>query len=75
MLKVGYFVGNFLGEDDDWKNDENKSFVNKKKLELIFKDFEIVYFNEMKYSKKKESAGKIKFWHVFDVIAKKSVLD
>lgn len=71
-MKVGYFVGNFLGLEDDWSSDENKSFVNGEKINQIFKDFEIVYFSEMKYSKKKESTGKNKFWHVFDVIARKN---
>lgn len=68
------FVGNFLGEDDEWKNDKNKTFVNREKIESIFKDFEIVYFNERRYNKMKISTGKVKFWHVYDLIAKKKQL-
>lgn len=63
-------VGNFFGQEDGWKNDETKTFVNKEKIDAIFKDFDIVYFNERKYSKE-NAAGRMKFWHVYDVIAKK----
>lgn len=67
----GYFVGNFLGKEDEWKDNENKTFVSKEDIDTIFEDFDIMYFKEKKYSKKKESTGRMKFWHIYDVIAKK----
>lgn len=64
------FVGNFWGKEDGWKADENKTFVSEEDIDNIFENFDIVYFNEKKYSKKTAS-GKMKFWHVYEVIAKK----
>lgn len=65
------FVGNFLGQEDEWQDDENKTFVSKEDIDTIFEDFNIIYFNEKKYSKVKKVTEKMKFWHVYDVIAKK----
>ena len=42
----GYFVGNFLGKEDEWSKDTNRTFVNEKEIKDIFKDFKIIYFNE-----------------------------
>ncbi len=70
IVHNGYFVGNFLGKEDDWSKDSNRTFVDKKEIEEIFKNFEIIYFQEKKY-KKKTAAGKIKSWHVYEVIARK----
>lgn len=64
----GFFVGNFLGKEDDWS--EIRTTVKKEKLLEYFKDFEIVYFSEEKYYKDTAN-GKSKFWHVYTVIAQK----
>ena len=47
--KNGFFIGNFLGKEDDWVND--KTTVEKEKLLVSFKDFKIFYFSEEKYYK------------------------
>ena len=64
----GFFVGNFLGKEDDW----NKTIttVDKEKLLDYFKDFEMSYFSEEKYYKN-TAIGKNKFWHVYTIIAQK----
>lgn len=64
----GFFVGNFLGKEDDW----NKTIptVDKEKLLDYFKDFEMSYFSEEKYYKN-TAIGKNQFWHVYTIIAQK----
>lgn len=65
----GFFVGNFLGKEDDWN--ETRTIVDKEKLLEYFKDFEMLYFSEEKYYKDTAN-GKGKFWHVYTVIAQKN---
>ena len=62
----GFFVGNFLGKDDDWNR--TRTTVDKEKLLNYFKNFDIFYFAEEKYYKD-TSTGKEKFWHVYTIIA------
>lgn len=38
---------------------------------MIFKNFEIVFFKEKKFNKQTEK-GKMKFWHIFQIIARKN---
>lgn len=70
IVQNGYFVGNFLGKEDEWSKDINRTFVDKDEIEDIFKDFEMIHFQEKKF-KKQTAKGRIKFWHVYEVIAKK----
>ena len=62
----GFFVGNFLGKEDDWN--KTKKTVEKEELLDYFKEFEIFYFSEEKYYKD-TATGKKKFWHVYTIIA------
>lgn len=64
----GFFVGNFLGKEDDWN--KTRTTVDKEKLLDYFKDFEMFYFSEEKYYKDTANR-KSKFWHVYTVIAQK----
>lgn len=66
--KNGYFVGNFLGKEDDWK--KSKTTVEKDELRNYFSKFKILYFSEEKYYKD-SLTKKNKFWHVYNIIAKK----
>ena len=66
--KNGYFVGNFLGKEDDWK--KSKTTVEKDELLNYFSKFKILYFSEEKYYKD-SLTKKNKFWHVYNIIAKK----
>lgn len=71
ILKDGYFVGNFFGINDEWKSTkEEMTFLTKEQVIELFKDFEIIEFKEVE----KDGTtvlGKMKHWHIFDVIAKK----
>ena len=62
----GFFVGNFLGKEDDWN--KTRTTVDKEKLLNYFKNFDIFYFSEEKYYKD-TSTVKDKFWHVYTIIA------
>ena len=66
----GFFVGNFLGEEDGWYGNDRMTFLSKKKLLDYFKEFEIKYYAEKKYIKDAVIGGK-KNWHVFEIIAMK----
>ena len=48
ILKDGYFVGNFLGDKDEWKNAKEKmTFLTKDQVMELFRNFEIVEFKEV----------------------------
>lgn len=71
ILKDGYFVGNFLGDKDEWKIAKEKmTFLTKDQVMELFRNFDIVEFKEVE---KDGLTGlrKMKHWHIFNVIAKK----
>lgn len=72
LLKDGYFVGNFFGNNDEWKSTKQEmTFLTKRQVIELFKNFEIIKFKE--FEKDDFTAlGKMKHWHIFDVIAKKN---
>lgn len=66
----GRFSGNFLGDRDGWKNNTKMTFLNKEKVLELFNGFQIEHFEEKEYDGK-TALGKLKHWHLFNVIAKK----
>ena len=68
--KNGFFVGNFLGEEDGWYGNDSMTFLPKEKVLDYFKDFEIKYYAEKKYVKETVIGDK-KNWHVFEIMAMK----
>ena len=72
FLENGYFVGNFFGLNDSWtKIKKQMVFLSKEQILNLFKDsFEIIYFNEIEKNEK-TGLGKMKHWHIYDIIAKK----
>ena len=71
ILKDGYFVGNFLGDKDEWKIAKEKmTFLTKEQVMELFRNFEIVEFKEVEKDGL-TGLGKMKHWHIFNVIAKK----
>ena len=71
ILKDGYFVGNFLGDKDEWKIAKEKmTFLTKDQVMELFRNFEIVEFKEVEKDGL-TGLGKMKHWHIFNVIAKK----
>lgn len=70
ILNDRYFVGNFFGNNDEWKNiKEEMTFLTKRQTIQLFKDFEIIKFKEVEKDGLTGS-GKIKHCHIFNVIAK-----
>lgn len=71
ILKGGYFVGNFFGDNDEWKSTkEEMTFLTKEHVIKLFNDFEIIEFKEVEKDDL-TGLGKIKHWHILNVIAKK----
>ena len=71
-IQVGYFVGNFFGLKDSWFSiKKDMTFLSKEQVIDLFNDFEIIDFKEDERDGK-TGLGKIKHWHIFDIIAKKN---
>ena len=68
----GFFVGNFLGECDDWNNEKNVNmkFFTVNDIKKKFEDFKIFYIAEKKYIKD-SSKEKEKNWHIIEIYAQK----
>src|SRR6185295_8696355 len=67
----GVFVGNFFGIKDGWNTPDSKiKFITKPEFDRMFRDFNIVYFEEVK-KEDKTISGFLKFWHLYEVIAVK----
>lgn len=71
----GYFVGNFFGLNDSWANTRKQMvFLSKEQvLELFKNSFDIVEFNEVEKDGK-TGLGKMKHWHIYNIIAKKRMI-
>ena len=71
MNQDGYFVGNFLGLNDSWINlKPSMTFLSKEQILDLFSNFDIISFKENEKNGK-TALGKVKHWHIYDVIAKK----
>lgn len=71
ILDKGYFIGNFFGINDSWNATKPEMiFLSKEQVMELFKDFEIIRFKEIEKDAL-TGLGKMKHWHIFDVIAKK----
>lgn len=67
----GYFVGNFFGVKDSWANIKEKMvFLEKEEVLKLFEQFEIIQFEELEKDGR-TGLGKMKHWHIYEVIAKK----
>ena len=66
-------MGNFFGLNDSWtKIKEQMVFLSKEQVLDLFKgSFEIIQFNEIEKDGK-TGLGKIKHWHIYNIIAKKN---
>lgn len=71
ILDKGYFVGNFFGLNDSWNGVKTEMvFLSIEQVMELFKDFEIILFKEIEKDGL-TGLGKMKHWHIFDVIAKR----
>lgn len=66
----GIFVGQFFGIKDSWSSNPAMTFHTEAQVKSLLKGFEILHFEEIKKEGKTALHGD-KFWHVFDVIARK----
>lgn len=67
----GYFIGNFFGTNDGWNGIKKKMiFLSREQIMVLFNEFEIILFKETEKDAL-TGLGKMKHWHIFDVIAKK----
>lgn len=64
-----YFLGNFLGKNDDWNAKTDMTFFSLTDIENLFKNFEIIYISEKEYDKS-TAMGKMKHWDIIEIIAK-----
>ena len=72
LFPTGYFVGNFFGVNDEWNdNKTNKTFFTKKQVEELFYNFEVIKLKEIERDGT-TGTGEMKYWHFFNVIAKKT---
>jgi hypothetical protein len=63
-------IGNFFGFNDEWNTCNTKLiFYTKEQVLELFKEFDISYINEIEYDKN-TAMGKMKHWHVIEVVAK-----
>lgn len=71
ITNEGYFVGNFFGTNDGWNGIKNEMiFLSREQIMELFNEFEIILFKETEKDAL-TGLGKMKHWHIFDVIAKK----
>ncbi len=70
----GYFVGNFFGINDEWKDKmSDQSFFTKEEVEKLLDGFNIIKFDEVDKNAL-PGVGKMKHWHYFNVVAQKKSL-
>ncbi len=68
IKKGGWFAGQFFGDRDDWKN---LTLHSEKEVKRLFKNFEIVYWEEEEKDCETATSKELKHWHIFHVVAKK----
>jgi len=67
----GVFCGQFFGPEDEWnKEGTSMTFLTKEAVEDLLKDLQIISLDEL-HEDAKTAAGKMKYWHVHEIIAMK----
>ena len=67
----GYFVGNFFGEKDSWKETRPEiTILSKREIIEMFSKFDIIKFQETEKDGK-TGLGTSKHWHIYNIIAQK----
>ena len=71
IKKNGFFMGNFLVNNDTWKRLKKPLiFFSKEEVLELFKDFKMIKFEEIERDGK-TGLGIMKHWHIYNIIAKK----
>jgi len=66
----GRFSGNLFGVRDEWAYMPDATFIKKEQIDDLFRGFEIEHFREQ-LSEGPSVLVPTKFWHLFDVVARK----
>jgi len=66
----GIFCGQLFGVEDAWKNNVKMNFHSKPQVEKLLENFDIIKLDETK-GRQKSATGGEKYWHFFNIIAKK----
>lgn len=67
----GIFCGQILGPEDEWASLKEINTLERKEVKKIFSGFEFIEFSEIQ-RKGKTAIGKEKFWHFYNIVARKS---
>jgi SAM-dependent methyltransferase len=70
IVKNGFFVGTFFGNNDEWVRADRALGVNRTELEYHFGQFEFIHFRESDHVGSTLLNGP-KHWHVIELIARK----
>ena len=70
LQKDGIISGTFFGYKDDWSSTPTMSFQNEAKLIELFKDYEILFFDELEEDKE-TALGTMKHWHIYSFVLRK----
>jgi|SRR3989344_5000789 len=71
LKRGGIFTGQFFGSRDSWSKNKNMTFHSEESIKNLLEQFTIIHLREKKKFGK-TVLGKKKFWHVFDVIARRN---
>ncbi len=69
LKREGIFLGQFLGENDEWADAMHSSHTAEE-VKQLFQEFEVLSWEEVERDGE-TAAGRPKHWHVFHVLAKK----
>lgn len=70
FAEQGVFAANFFGLEDDWVKNKKCTGHSEEDIRKLLKDFSSVKISEFK-EPGKTALGDEKFWHVYDVVAKR----
>ncbi len=67
----GIFCFNLLGQNDDWRPDQNMNFQSPEDIKLLCQNFEIITLEEQKYEGVTVMRNEPKNWHTFNAAVQK----
>jgi tellurite methyltransferase len=70
LLPGGRFSGQLIGNRDSWAQYDNMSCHTLEAVQEFFKDFEFDLFEEEEHPGK-TAIGEEKYWHIFQIVARK----
>lgn len=71
LVQEGIFCGQLFGVKDGWTNRKEMTFHTKEQAEVLFSDMEIISFEEEERDGTTAN-GTAKYWHVLNIVARKT---